>query len=302
MENELSEAKIPQRNQNNIWKPNQHSSAEQMRIYGDIIQEIDELLEPIGEQMIDNRKIRNNSRQASVAIRKLLLNERLLEKVVEKPRMHKLTFIQDSIPSVINGEIIFHRVDPAPHYTTKVKFRRELHSLPGWTLIQDTPGDYRINSDIFEDDEPKMNIDQWLGQPMISVTTEQGDKTFTLGDILKYVANKEGAHIDNKPSRIETAHFLEHIGGQDTFIYPHTVVTFAAIYIRNRQRKGLELHPEEWGKHIAGGLVPPLERMVVLHGETRGLSMAGITRTPNSDQESLVSLENDSFIIKSAVI
>ena len=215
---------------------------------------------------IDQRIIRIGARTSSVILRRLLL-EGLLHRAVRGPRFHKLVKPLDPEPLVLDKGI---NLSYLPTLSSKALWvthrddRFEIHSLPG--LIHKGFMQFELDSDIFgianlsepDKNPPELNVGRWINQKVFKV--EPREKPFSLRDILHYVADTEGGHPHNynKGKKAKYAQFLELLGSQDTFIYPHWLVICVAIYLHNRHARGLN-SSELWDIYVANDVVTNLD-------------------------------------------
>lgn len=242
------------------WRPLHSVSDSDMRTFGDTMYDLGRLRLLTSTSSISVRDTRNEARTASVALRKLLFQERLLHRVVQGPRFHKLVKPSDPDPFILGMDMRFSYLEPAEHlWTTHVKDRLEIHSLPGWTHSEVCT--WKTSSEIFDRTKvPELNLGRWLNQPLLKIVDGEDQKVFSLGELVTYIANTEGAHtVDYKRGKSRDSRFLEMLGDQDTLIYPHWVVLCVAAYLYNRQQLGLAHQSEAWGPYVEKNMVTGLD-------------------------------------------
>lgn len=260
---------------NGVWQPKHNATETHMRSFGDTMHELRKFVLSMTENPTD-RDFRIEARRASVALRKLLLDDKaLLRNVMQTPMFHKLVKPMDTEPAILNmnGPISYRAsLDSPPLWTTRIKGKIEIHSLPGWT--HRVFSQWELTSDIFDISiPPELTRGKWLTQPLLKIETEKDKKVFSLQDVLRYVANTEGAHADDyEPPRgklkgkARDAQFLEMLGGQDTLTYPHWVAVCVATYLYNRHHAGLVLQREEWQPHVEKNVVTSLDEYALRTG------------------------------------
>lgn len=237
------------------WQPNERANPRDISALGDTTHELQGLLSSIPSDLANARShviLRNKSRQTSVALRKLLQSN-LLQKTIRKPRYHHLTPVKDTGPLSLRilGE------DPRdPDY--KIDAKLEFHSLPGWTLSTST-NRWEVDSRIFNVAQaPSLSVDKWLRQPLLAAVDWHTKQNFTLGDILSYVANKEGAHVD-WAGKAKLEKYLEAVNDSESYTYPHWVNLFVAAYICCNLEFGMNQHPNKWEDIMRRCIFPPPE-------------------------------------------
>ena len=297
---------------NGTWKTNEAANEAEIRAFGDTMYELNDALR-ITSSSTEHREFRARARRASVSIRKLL-SDGLINKVLYKPRFHKIKKPSDTDPFILgwNGKVSYvTQRGEQPLWTMEIDSKIEIHSLPGW--IHQQVSLYEIDSDIFNNEiEPELPLNKWLKEPLLKVATKKYERSFSLGEILKYVANTEGAHTDNyehrgnKLSKAQAAQFMEAIGRADAFTYPHWVVMFVAIYLRNRQAQGLAEQAENWKPYIEKDAVSALDGYAHIKGRTENLDWRGgfipmEVDLNNPEKAPPTEYQQDYWIITSAV-
>ena len=83
---------------------------------------------------------------------------------------------------------------------------------------------------------------------MIRIIEGSKDEEYTLGDLIKYVADKEGAHWDfKKHSSLDR---IENISNPSNITYPHWVVLCVACYIYTRIHEGMKTNEGAWRQEL----------------------------------------------------
>lgn len=291
------------------WKPNSRADDATIRAFGDVISSIDKSVQQMSHTR-DDRTFRETARMASVSIRKLLLDGApLVGMALQGARFHKLAETIRSEPmildSTVNLEYRTHISSPAA-WATRIHDSIEIHSLPGWS--HSNMSTYQVDAAIFDESTaPTLKLKRFLNQQLIQVGRKGDEQKYSLGDVLKYVANTEGAHMDNYKSdnKTKNAPYLEMIGGSDTFIYPHFVVLFVAAYLRNRYSQSLT-SSNQWNRYLSKNIVPRVEGQILIQGEIPNLGWRGPRTSIGIDVNDLLKpppevQHNPSWIIKSAV-
>ena len=291
------------------WKPNSRADDTTIRAFGDVISSIDKSVQQI-YHIHDDRAFRETARMSSVSIRKLLLDGApLVQMALQGPRFHKLAETIQSEPMILNSTVNLeyrpHVSSPAA-WATRIHDSIEIHSLPGWSHSQMST--YKVSSAIFDESvAPTLKLKQFLNQQLIQVGRKGDEQKYSLGDVLKYVANTEGAHMDNYESdnKTKNAPYLEMMGGPDTFIYPHFVVLFVATYVRNCYSRSLT-STNQWNCYLNKNIVPRVEGQILIQGEIPNLDWRGPFTLIGVNVNDLLKpppevQRNPGWVIKSAV-
>ena len=217
-----------------------------------------------------NHTIRIEARRAAVSLRKLLL-EKLITRVIHKPRFHNLTKPKELRRLIIDANLkISYREthESATLWTTNIKCGFAIYSLPGWT--PKGPGSYDVTSDIFDASEaPRRTLSGWGNQSLLIIKAAGKIHQFSLEQIMRYVANKEGAHVANDPN--DQANLLKVLGNEDTLIYPHWLMICIGIYLCNQLRSGIITHPTQWEDYIKSGVIIKPTDYIDLTGDLANL-------------------------------
>ena len=113
---------------------------------------------------------------------------------------------------------------------------------------------------LFEAQAKPLALGPWVNQRLFQVD----QRVYTLGDAIKFVANKEAVHVDlgrdEQTKDMERVHF-----GHTT--YPHLVALLVASYLLERYRASRTENGEQWGQFpsMRGEVVP--EYKIISGGE-----------------------------------
>ena len=204
-------------------------------------------------------------RNISTELRKLCLdgNGSLLKRCISVPDFHVLAPPESSanIASYIlhckEVEVALTFTDgserkyvrPAYNYTTTI------HPLHGvWHVRDDL---FRIRNP-FQKCGPKIRFGKWAEQKVLQVDHH----TFTTRELLKIVADSEGAHVDESvPLAATTKHLKNRRDNRYPTVsaikfgnlsYPQIFVLYTGLYIANRTKEALDVLPfQNDDEHIA---------------------------------------------------
>ena len=124
----------------------------------------------------------------------------------------------------------------------------KLYDLAGWAYGEGLT-DMTLETGIFNCvAPPALGLAEWKKQPMIRIIEGSKDEEYTLGDLIKYVADKEGAHWDfKKHSSLDR---IENISNPSNITYPHWVVLCVACYIYTRIHEGMKTNEGAWRQEL----------------------------------------------------
>ncbi len=210
--------------------------------------------------MLNNSSDREHACQTiSVQLRKLLLDKKPLIKRCYKNslKFHPLSkvaltdkpFFSDSIKIRDGGHVELHggRIDgtSATHslLIKSCSHSIEIYPLPGLSY-DEYKKEVTVHSPFKLKSTHFIGLDEWLNQKIVSVH----EQSMTLLDAIKTIADKEGAHADERPD-IHMARACMFMG----YNYFHWIVIFTASYLIERIcsfklhsetliRSGLDIH------------------------------------------------------------
>ena len=238
-----------------VWLPKPQQNAKALRSFRDAMEDIRDFLEFRPEVSMSVDYIRKAGRKVSVELRKLLLDGTpMVHRVLQRPRFHPLRD-KGSLTGDIYENSLTMRVAPGtengPHLALMAErtWSLTLHPLHG--LRFNSQKKQWVLAPLFDAEEQPLTLKKWLKQRLFQVD----QRKYTLGDTLKYVANKEAAHVDIKKDEqsrdMERVHF-----GHTT--YPHLVAVLVASYMLERYRASRTENAELWGQFLGvrNGAVP----------------------------------------------
>ena len=265
------------------WTPNKKRFYDEWRTFSDIIYEMEHGFKAISDPYFHSTGMRVEARRMSVIARKLLLDGSMLKRLIYRPTFHRLNLIPRNWASITiaignKGDVLSR---------TEIG-KVELNNLPGYTLalssgkiekvgLPKLPGGagtlagsdgWNLYSEIFDRrTEPNLRLDRWMKQPLLEGMI--GDKFIrcSIEQVVKYVANTEGAHSETLVCNPRTARsyrhekatklgqWLEMLGGlnemvEDSITYPHWVVMCAVAYIYNQIQIGFRYKEIAWKKEM----------------------------------------------------
>ncbi len=218
-------------------------------------------------------------RQMSVSIRKLCLDGRgaSLRRAVGNPTMHplggakgrchKVTLTWKAPP--IEGQLSFEDGRREQLTIREREFQIQLGRLYGIVFLDDaacaiySPFDYSA---------PPIALDAWLKLRALQVNSV----AYTIGDVLRLVANVEGAHSPDllpaligggfDPEQIgdgaEMKHRLANAVRFGLFSYPHLIVFFTGLHLIDRVHELLKLNAQRPSSDPIPPAVRALQRQV----------------------------------------
>ena len=247
-----------------VWRPKPQQNAKALRSFNDAMDDIRTVLEFRLGHALSVEYIRNAGRKVTVELRKLLLDGApLVHRVLERPRFHPLRDRNDLTGDIYENSSTI-RVAPGTEEGPQSKIFAEhkwsvaIHPLHG--LRFSSPAKRWVFGPLFDPKAQPLALGAWLNQRLFQVD----QRVYSLGDTLKYVANKEAVHVDllkNEQSRdMEHVHF-----GHTT--YPQLIAVLAASYLLERYRTSRTENTELWGQFVGmSGKAAP-EYKIICGGE-----------------------------------
>ena len=243
------------------WLVSKHASDTVIRRYGDTLRVMATSLNRIRKQATAE-ELRDEAGVLSVCLRKLLFDgSGFIQRAIERPMFHRLAEVKQSRknPSVVM------RIHGRDHDGGDHNSYYEWYSLPGCSYAPPGLSRWSFYSNIFRENEPaKMRLSQWINQGLVAIHSFYGmpdneGKELSLRQIMKFIVNNEGAHIDisGNPKEMD-AEFLCLIGDSEGFTYLHWIVICIAIYIYNRQLSSMALRPDFWQSYVDRGIIAHL--------------------------------------------
>ena len=229
-------------------------------------------------------------RLMSVSIRKLLLDGQgaSLRRAVGNPTMHPLGGAKGRYRKVtltwkgppIEGQLSFEDGRHEQITIPEREFQIQLGRLYGVVFLDDACA---IHSP-FDCSAPPVVFDAWLKLKVLQVNSV----AYTINDVLRLVANAEGAHSpDMLPALIGGGWNPEEVGERDEmkhrlasavrfgpFTYPHLIVLFTGLHLIDQVQELLK----PLAQHSSSNPVPPLVR--ALQRQVSGLQTGFFARLP----------------------
>lgn len=250
-----------------LWIPQQEVKDHAIRAYGDMMLKMHNAVSILEHVHHNARQIRIAATICSTELRKLLLKERLLENILQERQFHPLFTPRNVDPIDFTTQL--------SDGTQIYECHHQIQALPGAQPRSDYFTRWDFHTDIFKEEiSPQLTLESWLDQPMILVKTESpAEKTqsaFTLGHMLTYVANKEGAHYEDpdNPREVKYLTYPKHmriLGDQKSFPYAHWIVLSVSIYLVNRQHAGINTYPTHWNPYLRDDAITALSHINHLH-------------------------------------
>lgn len=245
-----------------VWRPKSQQNAKALRSFSDAMNDIRDVLEYRPDAALSMDHIRHTSRKASVELRKLLLDGApLVHRILEGPRFHPLRDKASLVGDIYENSFAL-RVAPAaedgPPLAPFAEHTRSITVHPLHGLRFDSPEKRWVFESLF--DTLAQPLTAWLNQRLFQVD----QRVYSLHDTLKYVANKEAAHVDldkdDESRDMERLHF-----GHTT--YAQLVTVLVASYVLKQYRASRTENAELWGQfhRMSGDAVP--EYKIIDEGE-----------------------------------
>ena len=191
------------------------------------------------------RCTRVTAKEASVYLRTLLIDEKIKQFVLH-PKFHKLARMKKRKQQ--SWKVSLHTMPGGMGACLGRSERIRLHDLAGWTYGKGLT-DITLETGIFNcHAPPELELAEWKKQPMIRIVEGSKDEEYTLGDLVKYVANKEGAHWDFE--KRGSLGRIENISNPSNITYPHWVVLCVACYIYTRIHEGMKTNEGAWRQEL----------------------------------------------------
>ena len=237
------------------WRPKSQLNAKALRSFRDTMDGIRDILEFRPEVSLSTDYIRNAGRKVSVELRKLLLDgvplvHRVLQGARFQPLRDRGGLTGDVYENSFTMGVAPGREDgPDLSLVAAHTWGITVHPLHG--LRFESQSKQWIVEPLFDPQAPLMTLGTWLNQALFQVD----ERVYSLGDTLKFVANKEAVHVDidrdDQSRDMERVHF-----GHTT--YPHFVAVLVVSYVLERYRASRKESAELWGQFLgmSGEAVP----------------------------------------------
>ena len=247
-----------------VWEPKPQQNAKALRLFRDGMDEMHEALWlPSGEAW----RTRLASRRASVELRKFLLDgSPLVHRVLRRPRFHPLrkkdglsgdVYRNDCTISLAPATRDGQMVGPPATSTWAIA----VHPLHGLTYDEERKL-WHLEVPFDLDAQP-MVLDAWLRQRLYRVNGRE----YSLMTTLRFLSNKEGAHVDlhkdSEAKDMERVHF-----GHLT--YPHLVAMLVASYLVHQYWTAIQADEERWSSFLGTHGHAPSEYKAIGEGELKG--------------------------------
>ena len=220
-----------------IWEANEHAEDGTFEDFTASMINISTQLRANG---VDGRSFGRNlvgvSRSISVELRKLLLGDALINRCVQRPKLHKLIKPQrlngdpfeDSF-GVQGGTVRIVKLDE-PGAGTSAEFgvtpmKHTVVIFPLYGLCFQKDSNVWTSTDPFAKELTPIGLDWWLKQPVLQIDSDRYDMRAMLAE----VANTQGAHSDRRRDTIRQQ-ISEHFHG----IYLNVFTVRVGIYLNNQ--------------------------------------------------------------------
>ena len=245
---------------NTAWRPKSQQNAKALRSFKDAMNDIGDVVDLEAGPGLSVDYIRNAGRKVSVALRKLILDGApLIHRVLQGARFQPLrdrggltgdVYENSCLLRIAPGTKDRRLLAPAAERTWSVT----VHPLHG--LRFDSQTKLWHFERLFDAQAKPLRLATWLNQRLFAVD----ERAYSLGDTLKFVANKEAAHVDidrDEQSRdMERVHF-----GHTT--YPQLVAVLVASHVLERYQASRIENAELWGRFVGvRGETDPAYRMI----------------------------------------
>lgn len=230
-----------------VWRPKSQQNAKALRSFRDAMEDLRDVLEFRPGTSWSTDYIRYAGRRLSVELRKLLLDGApLVHRVLQKPRFQPLRD-RGSLTGDIYENSSTIRPAPGAEDGSRLEHLAEhtwgitVHPLHG--LRFDSPTGLWLCESLFDAQAEPLTLGPWVNQRLFQVD----QRLYTLGDAIKFIANKEAVHVDlgrDEHTRdMERVHF-----GHTT--YPHLVTLLVASYVLERYRASRTENAEQWRQFL----------------------------------------------------
>ena len=252
------------------WQPKSQQNAKVLRLFKESMDDINDNLRSLSSLSVS--RMRSVARRLSIELRKLLLDGNpLLNAVVDRPQLHPL---HDR--NILTGDIHTSeralRVVPAastgtPMGSTAVAthtWKITVHPLHGlrfdrhrkkWEFYQ-----------MFDTNAVPIKLNRWLRQRLFCVDGRQ----YSLWDTLKFLANKEAAHVDTEKDvladHMECVHF-------NNTTYCHIVTMLIAAYVLEQYKSSQQADGNRWKSFVDSRGYPVTELISIIGGEFDGVDI-----------------------------
>lgn len=234
-------------NGNTVLRPKRQQNAKALRSFKDTMDDIREVLEFRPDAVFSVGYIRRASRKVSVELRKLLLDGApLMHRVLEGPRFHPLRDSADLTGDIYENSSTI-RVAPGTEEGPQMEVFAErtwsvaIHPLHGLRFVSSAKS--WVFGPLFDAQAQPLALGTWLNQRLFQVD----HRVYSLGDTLKYVANKEAVHVDLHKD--EQSRDMEHVHFGHT-TYPQLVAVLVASYLLERYRTSRTANTELWDQFV----------------------------------------------------
>ena len=179
-----------------VRRPKSQQNAKAPRLFRDAMDDIPDIMGFRSEVPLSVDYIRNAGRKVSVELRKLLSDRvPLVHRVLQAPIFHPLRDKRRLAGDVYENSFAM-RVAPGtedgPDLTPVAAHTWSITVHPLHGLRFDSQPKKWIVEPLFDAQAPLMTLGTWLNQALFQVD----ERVYSLGDTLKFFANKEAVHVD----------------------------------------------------------------------------------------------------------
>ncbi len=225
------------------WRPKSQQNAKVLRSFRDSMDDIRDVLEFRPDVSASVDYIRKVGRKVSVELRKLLLDVTpLVHRVLQRPRFLPLRDSAGLMGDVYENSFTMRiapgtKEGPSLGNAAERTWGMTVHPLHG--LRFDLKSKQWIVEPLFDAEAPPVTLGTWLKQRLFRVD----QRVYSLGDTLKFVANKEAVRVDI--GRDEQTKDMERVHFGHT-AYPHMIASLVASYMPVRYRINCTENAELW--------------------------------------------------------
>ena len=223
------------------WQPKATQNARSFRLFMESMDVINEALCFPPEPQVGH--IGRVARTVSIELRKLLFDSSpLLHMVLQGPRLHPLK-ARDTLTGDVYENSFQLSIAPATREKVLLgppatrEWNITVHPLHGLKFQKAEKG--WILRPMFDTDAMPMALGQWLRQRLFCVE----NRAYSLLDALKFLANREAAHVDIENTILfkdmERVHF-------SNTTYYHMVAILAGAYLLGEYRASQQVNGSEW--------------------------------------------------------
>ena len=253
------------------WHPKASLNARAIRLFIESVNDIGDALRfPSNATLVH---MESAARRVSIELRKLLFDGGpLFHAVLHRPRLHPLFDKSTLMGEVYENErqiSIAPGTSQAPDLESVSTHRWKIavHPLHGLGFDR-TRNIWSLHS-MFDSSAASVRLDQWLRQRLFCVESRE----YSLAATLKYLANKEAAHVDTENTILSQDMESVHFGNT---CYYHFVAILTSAYLLAQFKHSVQANKTEWQYLLDRRGYTITDRGTFLDAELSGLEIEPI--------------------------